>query len=325
MNLLPWQTANWQELLQRKQKNCLPHAMLLVGEDGLGKKRFALQFAQLLLCNRADMPCGQCHACHLFRAQSHPDFLFIEPEQPGQMIKIDQIREAVEFVGETALQGGFRVILIAPANAMNLFAANALLKTLEEPAPNTIIILISDPNVRLPATIKSRCQTMVFAKPSREVALAWLKAELLENKIDLNLLLDLNDGAPLQVKKFIENDFLTLRTELYQGLHDLVQHKADPLKLASILQEKEMSRLLKFLLSFLQDLLKLKLIPTETVINQDYYTVLAQLVSCFSQEKILYIIEHIQKIYQYITRSLNLNKQLLLEEIFILWVKYATD
>src|SRR5258706_103017 len=101
--VLPWQTKQWQLLFAARQKNRLPHALLLVGAEGIGKKQFADNLSYSMLCKQPSaegMACGECTACHLFQAKSHPDFYVIEPEQAGQMIKIDQIREMIKLVNE---------------------------------------------------------------------------------------------------------------------------------------------------------------------------------------------------------------------------------
>lgn len=323
LKVLPWQTQQWEQLLSSRQQNRLSHALLLVGAQGLGKKQFALKLAEALLCSQSDGPCGQCHACHLIRAQSHPDFLLVEAET-GSMIKIDQIRELVQFVGETALQASRRVIIINPANAMNVYAANALLKTLEEPAPNTIIILITDQNMRMPATIISRCQKIHFQKPSQDIAIEWLKSNVQENSNDAHLLLNLADGAPLKAKELIDNGFFELRQTLYQGLNLLSQRQADPLQLASELQEHDTITLLNLLLIWLQDILRFKLTDGQSdLINSDYHATFAKLMQTLSRDKIIDYFDQVKKAYEYIQRSLNLNRQLMLEELFIRWTQYA--
>ncbi|MHB1947285.1 MAG: DNA polymerase III subunit delta' [Gammaproteobacteria bacterium] len=321
-NIFPWQIQQWQQLIASKQQNRLPHALLLTGVRGLGKKLFALAFARALLCQvNGDEPCGQCHSCHLLSSQAHPDLLMVEPD--GQMIKIDQIREMVQFVNETAFQNGLRIIIINPANAMNMNAANALLKTLEEPAPNSLMILISDQGLRLPATILSRCQKIIFNKPAPDVAQAWLQTQ--NNSQDPQLLLNLAAGAPLRAKELAENGLFTLRQELYQGLDLLAQSKADPLQLAIQCQEQDLTVLLSFMFVWLQDLLRIKLTYGEAeLINFDYQPVFVRLAQRFSHAKLLQYLDHVKKIYAHALSSVNLNRQLVLEELFIYWTQYAT-
>jgi len=327
-DIFPWQTQQWQQLIASKQQNRLPHAILLMGAKGLGKHQFALSFAHALLCEKLEAPCGECRACYFISAQSHPDLLRVEPLQLGGMIKIDQIRELVKVVSETTSQGGMRIVIIHPAHAMNSNAANALLKTLEEPAPNTLIILISEQNLRLSATILSRCQKILFQKPSSELALNWLHTQLLtvsKNEVDKKILLNLADGAPLKAKEWAEQGWYDLRQALYQNLIALTQRQADPLQLAIYYQEQALEVILTLILTWLQDLLRFKLTQGQaTLINVDYRADFEKLVQCYSKEKLLDYLEHVKKIYAYIINSLNLNRQLLLEELFIRWVQYAT-
>jgi len=321
--IFPWQITQWQALFQAYQEKRLPHAVLLIGAAGIGKKQFARAFAETILCRELDKngtPCGQCQPCGLTKAKTHPDLLIIEPEETGQMIKIDQIREVIHFASETPQQGGYKIIIVTPANAMNIAAANALLKTLEEPVPNTLLLLTSDQSTRLPATIISRCQKIIFQKPAPDAALSWLKTEggLSESTADLSLLLNLAEGAPLKVKELLENGTLTLRDELYRGLINLSQKRADPLELAAKWHEKDTRLLLTLLLSWLRDAIVSALTNNKAdIIHSDYRDSFSQLK--FSRQAILLFLDEVQQAYARITGSLNLNKQLLLEELLIRW------
>ena len=267
MTFLPWQREQWELLQASRERNALPHALLLVGAGDLEKKQFAEALAASLLCMTSkEKACGVCHSCRLLLAKSHPDFLLIEPEQ--SVIKVDQIRAMVHQAQETAMQGGMRVIIIYPAHAMNIAAANALLKTLEEPAPKTILILISDQSARMPATIISRCQKIIFKTPSQEVAAAWLQTTLKQD-VPVDLLLKLSEGAPLKALTMI--DQLPQRKTFYDGLIALSQDKADPLELASQLQECDMLIAIRFILSWLRDLLCFQLTGGQAeLVNTDY-------------------------------------------------------
>src|SRR5579872_1556857 len=249
--LLPWQKTIWESLLVRKNQDRLPHALLFSGVDGVGKKELAQKFANYLLCHspQKNGACTQCRACHLQQAKSHPDFMYVMPEEKAQFIKIDQIREVVSFVNSTAMLNGYRVIVIHPADAMNIYAANALLKTLEEPTPNTLLILICHQGLRLPATITSRCQKINFSIPDREMALAWLHSEVSNTSAEtLSLALNLSEGAPLQARNFLMNDMLALRRDLYDGLIQLSAKTADPLQFAAKWQDKDVKMILNLLL-----------------------------------------------------------------------------
>jgi DNA polymerase-3 subunit delta' len=198
--LFPWLTPAWRELARRRQT--LPHALLLTGRSGLGKTAFARAFAQALLCELPQpggLPCGECLACRWFEQGNHPDFRLVEPEAlaegaaeegegrvkagaaPSRQIKIDQVRELQEFLAVGTHRGGARVILVRPAEAMNAATANALLKSLEEPPPRTVFLLVSSTPDRLLPTVRSRCQRISISPAAAEDAVPWLKSQGLKD------------------------------------------------------------------------------------------------------------------------------------------------
>src|SRR5687768_12580266 len=136
-DLLPWHSAHFSHLIALRDQGRLGHAYLLEGPRGLGKRAFALYLARALLCQRpqAGHPCGTCQSCLLLAAGTYPDLWQVEPEEDKRAIRIEQLRDTVDFMSRTAGPGSRKVIIISPAEAMNVNAANALLKALEEPSP----------------------------------------------------------------------------------------------------------------------------------------------------------------------------------------------
>ena len=169
MELL-WHKPFAQSWLDRRQHGRLPHAVLLIGPKGLGKRAAAAWIAAQQL--QADA--HQVLPHYPFERPAHADLHWIEPPEDKQAIGIDQIRELVADLSLTSFHGGGKVAVIDPANAMTISAANSLLKTLEEPPGDTTLILIADRTGRLPATLFSRCQRIDFAPPSEADGLAWL-------------------------------------------------------------------------------------------------------------------------------------------------------
>ena len=184
MNGLPWHAEHWTRLQVRRQRDALPHALLLCGAAGLGKRAFAQRFVRGLLCAEpiGGDACGHCRSCLLLAAGSHPDLVTLgfglrkDGVQRSEIV-VDQIRELSARLAMNSQFGGWQVASIDPADAMNPAAANALLKTLEEPAAQTMLILLADAPWRLPQTIRSRCQRIEFHMPATADALAWLQAE----------------------------------------------------------------------------------------------------------------------------------------------------
>ncbi|MEW6563460.1 MAG: DNA polymerase III subunit delta' [Pseudomonadota bacterium] len=191
-SVYPWQSALWQSLQDLRGR--LPHALLIKGAQGIGKREIAAEFARSLLCEQrgADgTACGACPSCHWLAQESHPDFRLIQPEalsasdesgsedesKKSKQISVDQIRSLVHFSNLTAHQGGLKVILIHPAEAMNLNAANALLKTLEEPPHGVLFILVSHKPQQLLPTIRSRCLALSAVPPTKEESVFWLESQ----------------------------------------------------------------------------------------------------------------------------------------------------
>ncbi|GAB1257340.1 DNA polymerase III subunit delta' [Aurantivibrio plasticivorans] len=206
--VFPWLAHTWKQLDNMRKAQKLPHAVLLKGVEGIGKAVFAERFARALLCSSGEVaPCGECKSCQLFFAATHPDFLSVAPEDKGKAIKISQIRELTIFLSQTAQQGGRKVVLISPADAMNVSATNALLKSLEEPQGETILILVTSQPSRLLATVRSRCHQVALPTPSREEALSWLKAKVGD---EAGPLLDATYGAPLRAEQAFRENWLDI-------------------------------------------------------------------------------------------------------------------
>src|SRR5258706_733854 len=201
--LPPWQRATAAAALAARSR--WPHALLITGRRGIGKRSLALHFARALLCEepRPDgSACGHCPSCGYVAAGAHPDLRLIEPVEYDEdggpkavdAIVVERIRELTEFAQLSTHRQRAKVALIAPAETMNGAAANALLKTLEEPPPETYLLLVSDQSGRLPATIVSRCRLLPAPEPDVESATAWLAAQGIERP---ELLLAQAGGAPL--------------------------------------------------------------------------------------------------------------------------------
>lgn len=196
MTLPIWLHAANERLMQAYRAERLPHAMLIIGRVGDGLHSFGQQLSHQLLCTAEGVrPCGQCRACQLVQAGSHPDQRLIEPDGKSLTIKVDVIREIAHFMHETAQQGGNKVIRLTRADRMNHNAANALLKMLEEPTPNTFLLLETESLSRLLPTVRSRCRLLRLDRPTAEQANQYLAQAGVTDRIEDRLAL--TAGAPL--------------------------------------------------------------------------------------------------------------------------------
>lgn len=214
----PWQASQWKHLSERTSRGALPHALLLSGAPGLGKNEFARAWAKRMLCSKPDErgACGVCKLCQLLEAGTHPDLCVIGPEEGGRTIRVDQIRDMVGFVTSRARFDGYKVVILSPAEAMNVNAANALLKCLEEPGDDTLFLLVSDAPRQLLPTIRSRCQALAFPVPEVEEAAGWLMERGLERALALGSLA-VAGGSPFRALAVADATAQVRRDDIFKA------------------------------------------------------------------------------------------------------------
>ena len=251
----PWHDTVWASLTARLDR--LPHALLLQGASGLGKQSFAHRFAATLLCAQPDSKaaaCGRCHSCQLLAAGNHPDLKSLAPVEDRRSIVIDQIRELGAFFALRPHTSARKVAILAPADSMNLHAANSLLKILEEPPLGSVLLLVSHQPMRLPATVRSRGHRVTFPMPERAQALTWLSAQV---GAAAELLLDLAAGAPLKALALAGGGlFLASREEFLRDLGLLLVGRGDPLACAQRWKGTGAEVSLEWLAGFIADLIR---------------------------------------------------------------------
>ena len=250
----PWQQRAWEWLLSAHAGGTLSHAYLLQGPGGLGKLDFARRLACAILCEAepASSPCGKCRACIQFAAGSHPDYRESAPEQGRSAILVDQIRALSAELALSSRYGGARIAVLHPADALNGNAANSLLKTLEEPAPGTILLLVSARPAMLPATIRSRCQRVGFTAPGRDEALAWIGERARRQEAELALAFTAN--APLRALDLCAQGFSEVHEALSRDMRELLAGRRDPVPLAEQCSARDLELALTWLSGWAIDL-----------------------------------------------------------------------
>ena len=254
---LPWQSPEWARLGGQLASGQFPHALLLAGPEGLGKVEFTVALARLLLCHQpADgLNCGQCSACNLSANGSHGDFRWLGPEEKSRFIKVEQVRLATDFISRTASYGPRKVLVLQPADAMNASSANALLKCLEEPAGETVIILVCQRLHALPATVRSRCQMLKFAIPDGEVVTDWLD-KVTGDRLVSNELLQLADLRPLSALAIFEGGAAESITVRNAALDALISGQVAVPQVRAALAGEDLEANLSLLTVHLQNLLR---------------------------------------------------------------------
>lgn len=313
--IYPWQQQVWETLTGRFPK--LGHGLLFYGKKGCGKEAFAQQFLAWVLClnRQPDGPCGECGSCQWLKADTHPNYVYISTDEDNKKqnakIKIEKIRDLLPFVQQTV--DGWRVIVIEPAEALNIASSNALLKTLEEPGENIVIILLADHYLKLPATIRSRLQHFALDRISSVQFSEYVEVQLPEaGSSQQQLLMNLSNQMPLQAVEVAQSSWLPLRQEFMEDWKKLVIQKNMPMAIATkwnkSLSFGEFGQMFEYLLS---DLICVKLNQAVTNIDLDFNVLAEQ----YSLETLFKIYEDFQRAKQYLEQ--NVQSNLVLDELCI--------
>ncbi len=322
ISIYPWQQAVWQHLLGYIEQQRVPQALLVSGPTGLGRRHLLECYARSLLCRSLasdGQGCGHCQSCKLLEAQTHPDFLMIEPDEPGKGIGIDKIRQLIVKLALKPQFETYRVVILQPADMLNTASANAFLKCLEEPTERTCLILLSEQPSRLPATIRSRCQKIALSRPDSELAKNWLVSQGINR--DAELLLNLAQGAPLRAKQYAEQDFIATRQAYFAQWLQLIQGKTNVVLVAEQWQKQEkldLTVVLIWMTSWVSDIAKYAQSgDVDQVQNPDLKKSLQALAERLELKPLYQFYDALLLArVQWVTQ---VNKQLLLEQLLINW------
>lgn len=232
--LLPWHDAALEQLRAAWAAARFPHALLLQGADGLGKRELAAWLSAAVLCEQSGSSlqhCGKCTSCALIAAGSHPDLVWVSPEEDKQQISVDQTRAASERLTKTSYRQGYKIAVIEPAHQMTGSAANSVLKTLEEPTPQSLLILVTSRPSSLLPTVRSRCQKVTVKQPSMDEALQWLQSEA--GVRPAPQILEFAGGAPLRALEFAKGRFEALDEGMQRSLGQLLAGRTDVTQVAT--------------------------------------------------------------------------------------------
>lgn len=322
MKTYPWHESSWHAVTAMIGNDRLPHALLLTGPAGIGMGDFARALYGALLCQQpaGDLTaCGECRSCHLVRAGTHPDVIGIEPEEEGKQIRVDQIRELIAFITLKSHFEKYKVAIIRPADSMNRSAANTLLKTLEEPPEESLLLLLTHRPDHLPVTIRSRCQKLDFKPAWNEDALAWLREQLPEPE-QAGPYLALANGAPLAAVAMAEDGCLEKQLSLLTDLERLQSRRDDPVVLAEKWNRQGAGTILQWLLQFTRDMARLKSSAGASQLHGgEMQAGLQQLANGLDLKSLLACYDLLLRNYSMVTGQVSYNSQALLEDFSIYW------
>ena len=258
IELYPWLVPTYQKISQTFSEGLGHHALLIKADQGLGAGSLFDALTKRIMCQMPDnAPCGHCHACHLMAAQSHPDF-HVLASQEGKDIGVDQVRAINEVVSQHAQQNGSKLVYIQDAERLTEAAANALLKTLEEPRPNTYFLLQTEPSSSLLGTSYSRCQVWNFPLPTEAEALTWLSSQFQAETSELLTALAMNLGRPLSALETLQQGLIEQRKNFLRQFW-LFYRRRSPLEILPFFEKERTIQQLDWILAFLSDAIKYKL------------------------------------------------------------------
>lgn len=312
----PWLAGPWQQLQKAMQSEQLAHAWLLTGSVGLGKRELAWAVAKNVLCvDKIDgqYACGQCASCAQLNSGAHPDFIHLTLPDDRQSIPIDSVRQMNNRLSLTKSTSPWSVAIIEPAEAMNRNAANALLKTLEEPTPNTLMLLVTEQPAQLLATIRSRCVQLRCLAPDMASAKTWLSEAQPSLAEQAEVALQYAAGAPLQAASYAETDFLTRRNRFLQALHQLITERQTAVAVASEFKDEPLNDIQAWASHWVTDLLHLQQQTAHTITNADFKQNLSTLSQNIETRKLHSFYQQLTKFAEH--KLSNAQPQLLLENL----------
>ncbi|MCG9679677.1 DNA polymerase III subunit delta' [Vibrio sp. Isolate24] len=304
--LYPWLTDIWQEWQLSLEAERFSNATLLAIEEGLGAEQLVEKFSNAVMCsNYVNEACGFCHSCQLMQANNHPDFHIVKPEKEGKAITVEQIRQCNRLAQESSQLSGVRLFIIEPAEAMNESAANALLKTLEEPSESCMFLLLSHKVHQLLPTITSRCQQWQVVNPEPEVVTQWLSTQV--SVTIAPYVAHLNGNAPLKTQAFIEQDYEEKYLSFEAELLKVAQNMGDNVKLAKELASSPVEYL-QWLWYLMTDAQKVHF-----GLNQPYFTPRAKLLAgCISYQILYRQTDTLSRLLDQLREHVGLNSELLI-------------
>jgi len=312
----PWLKVyvdQWHNLVKTQSA---PHAILLSGAKGLAKAELAKMMAHIAVCEdlQESSVCNHCKGCHLFNSGNHTDVTIITAEKA--VIKVDQIRQLSKDVVLSSTRNNYRVMIIEDAEKMNKASANALLKTLEEPPANVIIILTTSEIGYLLATIKSRCFKVNIKSNDRQLLIQWIQQNCTNSLDEINQAMLLSNDSPVDSLTILKDNKLTSVRFMLEDLDQLAKRQSGVLEISKKwLKEESLNNISLIAAYFLNVIKANNSLIEKSILNSLSHTNYANIQGLDKK-----ILNFINKTYNIINRlKTPLKPELMLEELLISW------
>lgn len=324
MKWYPWLRPPFEQLVASYQAGKGHHALLVQALPGMGDEALLYALGRYLMCHTPEghKSCGKCHSCQLMQAGTHPDYYVMQPEKGKSTLGIDAVRGVTEKLYERARLGGAKVVSVRDAALFTEAAANALLKTLEEPPENTWFLLATREPARLLATLRSRCRHFHLAPPAESYGLAWLNREVTVSRDAALTALRLSGGAPAAALVLLDDAHLNARQQLLSAVEAALR-SGDWLSLLPVFNHDTAAEQLFAFSSLLLDGVKLQQ-GISLLTNADAEQSIRHLASAISGARLQAIVRDACACREQLLSVTGLNRELMLNNCLLRWEHWLT-
>ncbi|MFT8211301.1 MAG: DNA polymerase III subunit delta' [Symbiopectobacterium sp.] len=320
MEWYPWLNGPYRQLIEGCQEGRAHHAVLLHALPGMGRESLVYSLSRRLLCQTPEgmKSCGECHSCKLMMAGTHPDWYALSPEKGKQTLGVDAIRSVLENLYQRSRQGGAKLVWIENSEQLTEAAANALLKTLEEPPEATYFLLGCYEPTRLLATLRSRCLYLYLPTPDEAQSVVWLNKRHPASTQVLQTALRLQAGAPLAAEHFLQEETARQRTALCQALANAVAPRAF-YTLLPLLNHEDSPERIHWLSSLLLDALKIQRGAANARVNLDQDELVTLLANRLTAAELDAVLSRWLCCRHQLLTVTGVNRELLLADVLLEW------
>ncbi|MEG1211350.1 MAG: DNA polymerase III subunit delta' [Leclercia sp.] len=317
MKWYPWLRPHFEQLVSSYQSGRGHHALLIQSLPGMGDDALIYAISRFLMCQQpqGNKSCGQCRSCQLMQAQTHPDYYSLEPEKGKATLGIDAVRAVNEKLYERSRLGGAKVVWLKDAAQLTEAAANALLKTLEEPPENTWFLLACRDPGRLLATLRSRCRVHHLSIPQEAWAISWLAREVTTSQEAALSALRLSGGAPAAALALLQQNVWAQREQLCQTL-GVVTDSGDWLSLLTVLNHEQATERLHWFAALVLDALKIQQGAT-LLSNADAWPLINRLAQRLPGVTLRAILHDVCQCREQLLSVTGLNRELVLTDLLL--------
>lgn len=320
MNWYPWLNGPYRQLVSQYQGDRGHHALLMHAVKGMGDEALVYGLSRWLLCQHHDgeKSCGKCHSCHLMIAGNHPDWHVLTPEKGKNSLGVEPVRQLIETLYNYSQQGGAKVVWLPQTELLTEAAANALLKTLEEPPERTYFVLGCREPSRLLPTLRSRCFYWHLSTPEAPLATQWIARQLQAEPLAIQTALRLTEGTPIAALELLQPERWKQREQFCLQLLSSWQQR-DLLSLLPQLNHDDAAERLHWLASVLLDVIKYQQGAADYVINLDQQPLISSLASEMNNAFLQQNLQGWMLCRQQLLSVVGVNRELLLTERLLNW------